>query len=112
LKIKDYDNAMFQYEKALFIDSDNLNALQGKSLVFVGLGENEKAALTFQQIEVIKNTNSQKNNEIIDDNSVIETKIPGWIKTVFKWFSDDLISENEVIKGLQFLIEKGIIKIN
>jgi len=112
LILKDYDNAISQYDRALFIDPDNINALQGKSQSYVSLGENEKAVAIHQQIEMIKK-NTEKNDNIIDDPSPIETKkIPDWIRVVFKWFSNDLISEDEVIKGLKFLIENGIIKIS
>ena len=76
--------------------------------------EHELAAEIYQKIDVIKN-NSQifekienESKTVIEDNK----KIPDWIKTVFKWFSDDLISEDEVIKGLKFLIEKEIIKLS
>lgn len=113
LQIKDYDSALLQYNKALFIDPVNVNALQGKSQVFVSLGENEIAAEIYQQIEMIKNSDPQKVNQIRNDVSITETKkIPDWIRTVFKWFSDGLISEDEVIMGLEFLVKTGIIKIN
>ncbi len=114
LKIKDYDSALLQYDKALFIDPVNVNALQGKSQVFVNLGENEIAAEIYRQIEIIKNSDPKTiDKKIRSDVSMTETKkIPDWIKTVFKWFSDGFISEDEVIVGLEFLIKNGIIKID
>ncbi|MDH3341293.1 MAG: tetratricopeptide repeat protein [Nitrosopumilus sp.] len=113
LKIKDYDSALLQYDKALFIDSVNINALQGKSQVYVDLGENEMAAGIHRQIEIIKNTDLQKIDKIKNDMSIAETKkIPDWIRIVLKWFSDDLISEDEVIMGLEYLIKNGIMKID
>ena len=114
LKIKDYDQAILQYDRALFVDSNNINALQGKSQVYVGLGEHQLATEIHQKIELIKNNPDKNDDEIRNDSSIItdNKKIPNWIRTVFKWFSDDLISEDEVIKGLKFLIENGIIKIS
>ena len=112
LKIKDYDNALLQYNRALFVDPSNVNALQGKSQAYVSLGKNEMAAEIFQQIEIIKNVDPQI-DKIRNDMSTIETKkIPDWIKSVFEWFSDGLISEDEVIQGLKFLIQRDIIKID
>ncbi len=35
--------------------------------------------------------------------------VPEWIKTTAKWFGDDLISENEFLNAMKYLIENGII---
>ena len=37
-------------------------------------------------------------------------KIPDWVKNTMGWYADGLISENEIISAIKFLIEKGIIK--
>ena len=38
-------------------------------------------------------------------------KIPDWVKNSMKWFIDGVISEDEMISALQFLIKEGIIKV-
>ena len=38
-------------------------------------------------------------------------EIPEWVKTSAEWWSDGLISDQEYINVLQFLIKKGILKI-
>ena len=107
-----YDTAILQYDKSLLIEINNINALQGKSQAYVGLGEHVLAAETHQKIEMIKNE-LRGVEEIRNDITISENKkIPDWIKIMFKWFSDGLISEDEVIKGLKFLIEHGIIKLS
>ena len=57
-------------------------------------------------------------NEIItiQDNQVIASsyssnEIPSWIKNNAGWWSDDLITEQEFIDGLQWLISNGIIQV-
>lgn len=111
LKTKEYGEAILQYDRSLFIDPDNINALQGKSQAYVSLGENEIASQLYKEIEIIKNENGA--DKSTDNNTTTtQNKIPNWIKSVFKWFSEDLISEEEVILGLQFLIQNGIIKID
>jgi len=40
-----------------------------------------------------------------------ETKIPDWIRINAKWWSDDQISDDEFINGIQYLIGNGFIKI-
>jgi hypothetical protein len=93
------------------IDPDNINALQGKGQALVSLGENELASQLYKEIEIIKNE-YDADESTDDDTATIKNKIPNWIRTMFKWFSEDLISEDEIILGLQFLIENGIIKID
>lgn len=43
---------------------------------------------------------------------VAQSKVPDWIKNNAKWWSDGLISDDDFVKGIQFLVEKGIIKVN
>ena len=46
--------------------------------------------------------------------SVIETatyEIPQWIKDNAKWWSEGLITDQDYINGLQYLIQQGILKV-
>lgn len=43
---------------------------------------------------------------------VSETKTPDWVKNNAKWWADGQISDQDFVKGIQFLVEKGIIKVN
>jgi len=38
-------------------------------------------------------------------------KIPTWVKSNAKWWSEDLISDQDFVKGIEFLIKEGIIRI-
>ncbi len=38
-------------------------------------------------------------------------KIPSWVKNTFLWYGQGLISEDEIIAAIQFMIKEGIIKI-
>ncbi len=38
-------------------------------------------------------------------------EIPGWIKNNADWWSQGLISDDDFVKGIQYLVEQGIIKI-
>ena len=42
----------------------------------------------------------------------VTTPIPGWIKNNAEWWSQGLITEDDFIKGIEFLVKKGIIKVN
>ena len=39
-------------------------------------------------------------------------KIPDWIKNTMQWYLDGLISEDEMISAIQFLVNEGIIKLD
>lgn len=38
-----------------------------------------------------------------------ENKVPDWVKTNAGWWSDGAISDDDFIRGIQYLVEKGII---
>ena len=42
--------------------------------------------------------------------AVVEEKIPGWIKNNAKWWADGMISEDDFLKGITYMVEKGIIR--
>ena len=39
-------------------------------------------------------------------------KIPKWVKNIFTWYSQDKISEDEVLNAIKFLVNQGIIDLN
>jgi len=41
----------------------------------------------------------------------IPQEIPSWIKNNAKWWSEGLISDEEFVKGIEFLITNGIINV-
>ncbi|HXV39252.1 MAG TPA: type VI secretion system tube protein Hcp [Nitrosopumilaceae archaeon] len=42
---------------------------------------------------------------------VAEAKVPDWIKNNARWWADGLITDQDFVKGIQYLVEKGIIKV-
>ena len=38
-------------------------------------------------------------------------KLPDWVRNVFIWYGDGIVSEDEIINAIQFLIKEGIIKV-
>ena len=43
------------------------------------------------------------------ERSTFEKKIPDWIKNNAKWWADDLISDEDFVESIQYLVKKGII---
>lgn len=108
LEIGNYDDALNQYDKALSIDPENTNALRGKSLTYIQMGNHELATKIYEKFEAIKN---KKQPSLVIDIPADVQRIPNWIKETFGWFSEDKITEREMINALEFLIKKNIIKI-
>ncbi len=59
-----------------------------------------------------------KNNPIVSTakepeqaSEVAEEKVPDWVKNNAGWWADGLISEDDFLNGIKYLVEKGIIKI-
>ena len=42
----------------------------------------------------------------------LQTPIPGWIKNNVDWWAEGLISEDEFVKGIEFLVKNRILKVN
>ena len=41
----------------------------------------------------------------------MERNVPEWIRNNAKWWSQGQISDNDFVKGIQYLVEQGIIKV-
>lgn len=39
-------------------------------------------------------------------------QVPEWVRNIFVWFGQDKISENELLKAIEFLINQNIIKVD
>ena len=38
-------------------------------------------------------------------------RVPNWMKQNIQWWQEGLVSDGDVIDGIQFLIEQGIIRV-
>ena len=43
--------------------------------------------------------------------AVAQEKVPDWIKNNAKWWADGMISEDDFLKGITYMVEKGIVKV-
>jgi len=46
---------------------------------------------------------------LVPNSSAQDAQIPGWIKNVAGWWASDVISENEFVTGIEYLINNNII---
>lgn len=45
-------------------------------------------------------------------NESVTSKVPDWIKNNAKWWSESKISDGDFVKGIEYLVKTGIIKVN
>ena len=39
-------------------------------------------------------------------------KIPDWVKNIFGWYSQDQVSEDELLNAIKYLIDEGILVVD
>ena len=47
----------------------------------------------------------------VEPENISESKLPEWVRNIFIWYAEDRISEEELLRAIQFLVQQGIIKI-
>ena len=50
----------------------------------------------------------ESEQETVEESSL---QIPDWVRGNAEWWAQDLISDDDFVKGIQYLIEQGIIKV-
>jgi glucose/arabinose dehydrogenase len=48
----------------------------------------------------------------VEDLEIKERKIPEWIRNIFIWYSQDQVSEDELLNAIKYLVQQKIIKLN
>ena len=117
----DFDFPQLQIKFAPPLRPNTVSGLNG-----VGIGNNFQFwVIGDWVISDIFNPNTKLNVSVIipdeqeRDVSEIESpkieepkqKLPDWVRNVFIWYGDGIVSEDEIINAIQFLINEGIIKI-
>lgn len=117
----DFDFPQLQIEFAPPPRPNTVSGLNG-----IGIGNNFQFWVTGEWvISDIFNPKTKLNVSVIIPNEqerdVSETespkieepkqKLPDWVRNVFIWYGDGIVSEDEIINAIQFLINEGIIKV-
>ena len=45
-------------------------------------------------------------------NAQEDSMLPDWVRNIFVWYADNEISENELLKAVEYLADEGIISVN
>ena len=82
------------------------------------LQDNNSTSVTEVENELENNSTSiteieNEQEEILDDsklisNGEIEPKVPEWVKNIALWYGEGIISEDEFIDAIRFLIKEGV----
>ena len=44
-----------------------------------------------------------------DSSEIVKQKVPDWVKSIFGWYAEDKISEDEMLKAIKYLINEKIL---
>jgi hypothetical protein len=58
--------------------------------------------------EKIVNPNTGELEDVVEEFSPV---IPDWVKNNASWWSQDLLTEDDFLNGIKYLLEKGIIQV-
>ena len=127
-------SSMLEFYKASEIDPNSVLALNGIGLGFANFGEYSESERYFKKSLEIDPDNPIAQNYLISIKKVkekysldvfekptkkpdflqkIEEKsIPYWIKNNAKWWSNNKISDNDFLAGIEYLVENNIVKLN
>ena len=125
--------SMLEFYNALEINPNNVLALNGMGLGFGNFGEYSEAKRYFEKSLIIDPNNQIAKNYLSSIEKTMEkyslnvfetpTKkpdflqklevntIPDWIKNSAGWWSDNKISDDEFISGIEYLIKNNVIQI-
>ncbi|MBI4131108.1 MAG: phosphate ABC transporter substrate-binding protein PstS [Nitrosarchaeum sp.] len=77
----------------------------------VELAKKSLSQVTYDGEVLWKYDNSVKPAETKTETKTTDYEIPDWIRNNAKWWADGLITDQDYIKGLQYLISQGILKV-
>jgi len=67
----------------------------------------------FDKSEPLLDTDTSKQDQTpLDTDKNLQEKIPDWIKKNAKWWADGLISEDDFISGIKWLVENRVIRVS
>ena len=85
------------------------------------LQDNNSTSVTEVENELENNSTSiteieNEQEEILDDsklisNGEIEPKVPEWVKNIALWYGEGILSEDEFIDAIRFLIKEGVLTV-
>jgi hypothetical protein len=126
--------SMLEFYKALEINPNSVLALNGMGLGFGNFGEYTEAERYFKKSLEIEADNQVTQNYLIaleklkkkyslnvfeeptkkpDFLQKLEERtVPYWVKNNAKWWSEDKISDNDFITGIEYLLKNNIINIS
>jgi len=91
-----YWEAITWFDTTLEHDPENLIALYNKGLALGVVGRTDEAAIYFDKVVKLESS----------------IQIPDWIRNNADWWTQGLISDDDFVKGIQYLVEQGIIQVS
>lgn len=113
-KLAELNESLKFYDLVLEEDVSHLDSLKGKHAVLVDLEEVRKAELVLEKIKLldVENTSGDITSALSTTPETNMKEIPSWIKNNAEWWSQGLISDGDFLKGIQHLVNNGVISVS
>ncbi len=106
---KNIANELWGIKIAHVVDENIKNVVGDyKIQIFTEFG----TATAKSKFSVVESAKVEVQNLIEEQPTELESKIPNWVRNIFIWYAEDKISEKELVKAIEFLIEVGIIQVS
>ncbi len=127
-----HKSSLLEFYKASQIQPNNVIVLNGMGVGFGNLGEYQESASYFEKALSIEPANAisknyldyakksltkypytptEKPKYLEESEKQIITEIPKWVKSNAEWWASGNISDDDFLRGIEFLIKNEIIKV-
>ena len=91
------------YENFILICCNNI----GQYSVYAEWREYHIGTVTFEVVENLAEIT--EGTETVTEESI--QKIPSWVREIFIWYAAEQITESDLLRAIQFLVQQGIIEL-
>ena len=98
------ENLIGDYGLRIYSESGTVEAVSTFSVIKSSL----PVITTQNTIEELVTPEEETESEILEE----EPKIPSWVHDIFVWYADEVISEDELLAALEYLISQGTINVD
>jgi len=102
-------NIVGEYVMRVFSESGPSEAVSTFSLI-----QSSKPVIITQNTEELESLEIESETEVESlqvDNST-QSKIPSWVHDIFVWYANEIISENDLLSAIEYLISEEIIDVD
>ena len=104
------------FDSGVFEGRFSLSTTKESSNNILRVSSGDKITVNYDDITVPYSQSQNRYLEItadsyVEKNNVDKAMLPEWVRNIFVWYAEDRISEDELLRAIEFLIEQNIVKV-